>query len=100
MPVKLLMNWDIKAGRDQEYFEFMVREWLPGLQHLGLEPSDNWLTMYGHAPQIMMGVLAHNLRSMRQAMATDEWSTLKKQLLDLVDNYDQKVVRAVGGFQM
>ena len=35
MKVKLLMNWDIKADRQQEYFEFVVREWVPGMQRLG-----------------------------------------------------------------
>ena len=26
MSYKLIMYWDIKPGRDQEYFEFIVRE--------------------------------------------------------------------------
>ena len=46
------MTWDIIAGREQEYFEFVVREFLPGMQPLGLETSDAWLTMYGRHPQI------------------------------------------------
>jgi hypothetical protein len=100
MTVKLMMSWDIKAGRDQEYFEFMVREWLPGLQRLGLEPSDNWLTMYGHASQIMMGVLAQSLKVMRQVLETDDWNTMHTKLLSLVDNYEQKIIRATGGFQL
>jgi hypothetical protein len=100
MAVKLLMTWDIKSGHDQEYFEFMVREWLPGLQKLGLEPTDNWLTMYGNASQIMMGVLANNLKAMRQMLDTEDWGALKRQLLTLVDNYEQKIIKASGGFQM
>ncbi len=100
MPIKLLMTWDIKSGHDQEYFEFMVREWLPGLQRLGLEPSDNWLTMYGSASQIMMGVRTGNLKAMRQTLDTEDWVSLKRQLLMLVDNYEQKIIKATGGFQM
>jgi hypothetical protein len=100
MPVKLLMTWDIKSGHDQEYFEFMVREWLPGLQRLGLEPSDNWLTMYGNASQIMMGVMAGTLKAMHQTLDTEDWGALKSQLLMLVDNYEQKIIKATGGFQM
>jgi hypothetical protein len=100
MPIKLLMTWDIKSGHDQEYFEFMVREWLPGLQRLGLEPTDNWLTMYGSASQIMMGVLAQNFKQMQQVMETEDWQALKSQLLTLVDGYEQKIIKASGGFQM
>lgn len=100
MAVKLLMTWDIKQGREAEFFEFQVREWVPGLQKLGLEPTDAWYTMYGTSPQIMIGGTAKNLRAMNQILATDEWLTLKDQLLGLVDNFDQKVVKASGGFQV
>ena len=47
MAVKLLMTWDILPGREQEYFEFVVRDFIPGVQRMGMEPSDAWFTMYG-----------------------------------------------------
>ena len=100
MAIKLLMTWDIKQGREAEFFEFQVREWVPGLQKLGLEPTDAWYTMYGTSPQIMIGGTAKNLRTMNQILATEEWLALKNQLLGLVDNFDQKVVKASGGFQV
>jgi hypothetical protein len=100
MSVKLMMTWDIKQGREAEFFEFQVREWVPGLQRLGLEPTDAWYTMYGASPQIMIGGTAKNLRLMHQILGTEEWQALKDQLLGLVDNYDQKVIKASGGFQL
>ena len=39
MAVKMLMTWDIIPGREQEYFEFVVRDFIPGVQRLGLEPG-------------------------------------------------------------
>ena len=53
MAVKLLMTWDILPGREQEYFEFVVRDFIPGVQRMGMEPSDAWYTMYGSQPQIL-----------------------------------------------
>ena len=100
MAVKLLMTWDIKSGREAEFFEFQVREWVPGLQKLGLEPTDAWYTMYGASPQIMIGGTAKTLKTMNQILETEEWLALKGQLLGLVDNYDQKVVKASAGFQL
>ena len=100
MPVKLLMSWNIKPGREQEYFEFVVREWVPGLQRLGLEPTDAWYTLYGHAPQILAGVTSDTLKVMNDVLETDEWQALLGQLQGYVDDYEQKVVRASGGFQM
>lgn len=100
MAVKLLMTWDIIPGREQEYFEFVVRDFVPGMQRLGLEPSDAWFTMYGGQPQIMAGGLMPTLSTMQQMLDKEEWKTLINQLLDYVTNYQYKIVQARGGFQM
>ena len=100
MSVKLLMSWDIKSGREQEYFEFVIREWVPGLQRMGIEPSEAYYTMYGNGPQILAGGLADSLPAIRALMASAEWRGLKEQLLGYVDNYSEKVVPAKGGFQL
>lgn len=103
MNVKLIMNWDIKPGRDQEYFEFKVREWIPGITELGLKPSGAWYTAYsrGETPQILTEVVAKDLPTMHEILDTEEWYSLYERLLDYVDNYEQKIVRIKnGGFQL
>jgi hypothetical protein len=40
--LKLIMTWDIKPEHEQEYFEFVVREFIPGVQRLGLDLQDAW----------------------------------------------------------
>jgi hypothetical protein len=55
--VKLLMNWDIKPGRDQDYFEFVVREWMPGVTKLGIVTVAAWYTVYSPwaIPMVLSG---------------------------------------------
>ncbi len=100
MTVKLLLTWDIIPGREQEYFEFVVREFIPQLQQLGLQPNDAWFTMYGDQPQITADVQAANLSSMQNILKTDEWASLINRLMDYVENYNSKIVRARAGFQL
>ncbi len=100
MPVKLLMTWDIVPGREQEYFEFVVREFVPGIQRLGIQPTEAWYTTYGQRPQILTGGIAENRQTMERALATDEWEKLRGRLLEFVTNFEWRVVRATGGFQM
>lgn len=103
MTIKLLMNWDIKPGRDQEYFEFVVREWVPGIQRLGLKPTGAWYTVYSRdkdQPQIMTEGIADDIDSMHEILTSDEWQQLFDKLSDYVSNYQQKIVRATGGFQV
>jgi hypothetical protein len=98
--VKLLMNWDILPGREQEYFEFVVRDFIPAMQRLGMEPSDAWFTMFGDQPQIMAAAQITSLGSLQRMLDSPEWQKLTQQLLDYVENFNYKVVQARGGFQM
>lgn len=100
MTVKLLMTWNIKPGRDQEYFEFMVREWVPGITRLGMEPTEAWFAVYGDCPQIMNGGITKDVETMRQILASDEWAELHSRLMEYVKDYKQKIVRATGQFQL
>jgi len=97
---KLLLSWDILPGREQEYFEFVVREFIPGIQALGLEPSDAWLTIYGDQPQILTGVKVENLNSLNEVLASQAWDQMIKKLLDYVDNLEIKTVKIKPGFQL
>lgn len=99
MPVKLLMSWDILPEREQEYFEFVVREFIPGVQRMGFELSDAWATVFGPQPQILVGAVAPTQAKARQILQSTEWKSLQNQLMDFVRNYNDKIVNVRGGFQ-
>ena len=98
--VKLLMSWDIKPGRDSEYFEFVVREFVPGITRLGLQPTEAWFTIYGDRPQVLTGGITDDMDSMQRILGSDEWGSLHEKLLEMVTNYRQKIVRATGSLQI
>ncbi len=100
MTVKLIMTWDITPGREQEYFEFVVREFIPQVQQMGMELKDAWLTMYGNQPQIMASAQMSDLPEMQKIMDSTEWQGLINRLMDFVENYQYKIVPARSGFQM
>lgn len=100
MMMKLLMSWDIKTGREQPYFEFIVREFAPKLMRLGLQPTEAWYTVYGEGPQILTGGVASDAAAMDRILESDEWKALRSQLLNYVTNFSQKVVPASGSFQL
>lgn len=98
--VKLLMSWDIKPGRDAEYFEFVVREFVPGLTRLGLQPTEAWFTIYGNCPQVLTGGITEDLDDMERILDSKEWQQLHSHLMDMVVNYQQKIVNATGPLQL
>jgi hypothetical protein len=98
--VKLLLTWDILPGREQEYFEFVVRDFIPGMQRMGMEPSDAWFTMYGEQPQIMAALQIASINTLQRILGSSEWQDMVQRLLDYVENFHYKVVQARAGFQM
>ena len=100
MAVKLIMTWDILPGREQDYFEFVVRDFIPGLQRLGMDPNDAWFTMYGDQPQIMTSAQMGSISSLQSILDSQDWDGLTRQLLDYVENFNYKIVQARSGFQL
>ena len=96
---KLILTWDILPKREQEYFEFVVREFLPSVQKMGFQLSDAWVTVYGDQPQILVGAIMPTTKEIYEVLRSEKWLSLNNTLMDYVTNYNQKIIRASGGFQ-
>jgi hypothetical protein len=90
--VRLLLKWDIKPGREQPYFEFVMREFAPGLMQLGIEPAEVWYTIYGDGPQMLTIGEISNTERLQQILDGSSWQKLRGKLLLYVINYSQQVV--------
>ena len=99
MAVKLVLTWDILPEHQQDYFEFVIGEFVPGVQRLGLQPIEAWATMYGDYPQIQVGMLGDNLRGVQQILRSSGWKQLQDKLFEMVKNYSFKIITARNGFQ-
>ena len=99
MSVKLMMTWDIAPEHEQDYFEFVIGEFIPGVRRLGFQPVEAWATIYGDYPQIQVGILAEDLGGVQQVLRSEGWIQMQDKLLALVKNFSYKVVPARNGFQ-
>lgn len=100
MSIKLIMTWDISPENEQEYFEFVISEFIPGIQRLGLEPVEAWATIFGNYPQIQVGMLANDIALAKKVLHSTTWAELEKKLFTFVKNYSYKLVPARNGFQL
>jgi hypothetical protein len=90
--VRLLMQWDIRTGHEQPYFEFVMREFAPGLMRLGIDPAEVWYTIYGNGPQMLTIGEVSNLERLQAILQDENWKNLHSKLLMHVTNYKQRVV--------
>ncbi len=96
--VKLVLSWDIKPGREGEYFDFVMREFAPALMKMGVQIVEAWYTIFGNGPQIITGGLVEDLETARKLLESREYKELKERLSEFVTNFQQKIVPATGRF--
>jgi len=90
--VKLLMQWDIKVGREQDFSQFVIREFAPRLIQLGVQPSDVLYTMYGKGPQMLAIGVVESREKVGDILQSSDWRKLHANLMTYVTNYRHKVV--------
>ena len=65
--VKLLMNWDIQAGREAEYFQFIIQDFVPGLLKIVLGISGVFMLFFFAYPSPLVSAAAAAAKSLFDA---------------------------------
>jgi hypothetical protein len=97
--IKLIMTWNIKPRHEQDYFGYVLHEYLPKINKFGFEVTDAWVTVYGDRPQILLGAIMASRLKARTVLESNEWENLNEQLSEYVDNLQFKLAPHKGGFQ-
>lgn len=97
---KLLLTWNIRPGNEKEHFQ-QIRQFVSKLATVGLELTDAWYTIYGSAPQVLLGILAQGSQDnhLEEVIGSTEWEELLAELEPYVTDYQQRIVKATGQFQ-
>ncbi len=90
--IKLVMQWDIRVGREQDFSEFVVREFAPKLMQLGIEPTEVLYTMYGQGPQMLTLGSVESFEKLQTILDGSGWKKLHEKLQTYVTNYQHKIV--------
>ena len=93
------MSYDIASEKQQAHYEFILREFIPKVQEMGLEISEAWHTAYGDYPLRMTAFVAPDMETMQTVLQSEDWEQLSQQLERFVTNLHYKLVRYKEGFQ-
>jgi len=99
MDLKLLVAFNIKPNREAEYYRFVLGEFLPTLQNIGLLMVEGWHTAYGDYPIRLLEFRTQEGVDMQKLLDSSEWKTGKETLLKLVRDYEEYLVPAKNTFQ-
>jgi hypothetical protein len=100
MSTKLLMRWNVRPETESEYFEFLVHEFIPGMNRLGVGDIQVWYTAYGDREQKLASGVTQSADRMQRILRSREWQDMIDKLAAYVDGYSQKIIPATRGFQI
>lgn len=96
---KLLMMYDIRSGVADRYFAYVIREFVPELESMGLYMFRVWEVRYGEYPVRQLEFVSENLETVQEIFKSERWETLEDQFKALTLNYRRKLVNFRVGFQ-
>jgi hypothetical protein len=101
MAKKALLTWNIRVDSEREHFS-RVREFVAKLPSLGLELQDAWYTVYGTAPQVLLGIVEDNKHkgTLQKILTSDQWEQLLGDLKPYIIGYAQRIVEGAGRFHI
>ena len=100
MLLKLLITYNVKDDVSEEYRQFVLGEFLPEVQKLGLAVTEVWLTAYGDYPERQTELVSRDEDTMWRILNSTEWTQLEGRLKEYVNDFVRKVVPYQPGFQM
>lgn len=98
--VKLLLEYEVIQDTVQEYYQFVMGQYVPALQSMGLQMSEAWHTAYGDAPNRLIGFVCGDWDTMNTVLDSEIWLDLNTELEKYVSDLQYKVVPYRGGFQL
>ena len=97
--VKLLLSFDPLPGKREAYFQYVLGEFIPTLEHLGLQMCELWHTAYGAYPLRLTGFLAPDRDTLSDILSSEGFKDMELKLQGFVSNYQRRVVPMKKRFQ-
>lgn len=99
MQIKLLLAYDVHEHRREEYYQFIIGEFLPQAQKLGLILDDVYQTAYGDYPSRLLSFVIQDEETMNTALSSEVWDSIETKLGEYVIDYEKRTVRKKRDFQ-
>jgi hypothetical protein len=100
MAHKVLLTWNMQSGIEREHWQ-RIRVFVSKLAGLGLDLADAWYTVYGDAPQVLLGIVAAGGQEnqLQNILDSEEWGEILAELRPYISDYKQRIVKVEGQFQ-
>jgi hypothetical protein len=96
MDVLLTQSWDIVAGKEEEYSDFISNTFLPGISAAGLVPVGGYYVEVGFGPRIVAVHRASGIDGLSRSMGDRTFREMVRRVKSLVYNYRAALLEPTG----
>jgi len=96
MPVKFNQYYTIISDKRKEYGKYMLKEFIPGMNSLGVHVVAGWVVLVGAYSEIFVEGMANDLELIEKALRNPKFDKLKDGLLNFVKSYKTKILVPTG----
>lgn len=96
---KLILTYDVLSTKQGIYSQFILGDFIPGLQALDIYLTSVYQTVVGDYPSRQAEFVSESLQIMQQGLKSDRFIELENTLKSYTTNYNRKVVQYRSGFQ-
>ncbi len=97
MPVKFNQYWTIDQEKKDDYVKFVMKEFIPGMNKLGIHVVAGWSVLVGGYSEIILEGVSGDLNLLEEALRNSRYKELRDGLLHHIKNYKTKVLIKNGG---
>ncbi len=84
-------------GTEKEYTDFLISEYIPALMKLGIRVKAEWQVLIGTGLRLLLEGVTASLVDIAQAIMTDKFRVLRRQLLsNYAVNYSSRILAPTG----
>ena len=95
----MLLTYNIPPERQETYMRFVLNEFIPTLQSIGLANVGVWHTAWGDYPLRLLVFVSENASTMTRAVESDVFTQMEEKLKSHVSDYTRRIVPFDPGFQ-
>jgi hypothetical protein len=90
MPVKFNQYWTIISERREEYGKFIIKEYIPGMNSLGIHVVAGWSVIVGSYAEMIVESMSNDLELIEKGLKNPKFKELRENLLHYVKAYKTK----------
>jgi hypothetical protein len=96
MTVKLNHYWTINPIKRKQYNKYIIKEFIPGINRLGIHVVAGWSVLIGSISEIIFESVANDLDLLENSLRHPNYKKLKASLLNYIKSYKTKVLVKTG----